>query len=248
MRVAIIADIHGNALALDAALADLERGGYDHLVCLGDAIQGGPQPEQVVARLRTLGCPTVLGNADAYLLTGAETEAKPLTDARRRRLSATRDWSLTRLSDADRAFIAAFPLTVELALPGDLRLRCAHGTPRSFDEILLPTTPDTEFAASLAPDGRTLHVGGHTHVQFVRQFPDRTFFANPGSVGLAWRHGQPPGILYADPWAEYAILDIADGRVELSFRRVPFDAAAYRAIIHASGTPYAADLAAQYAG
>jgi len=52
--------------------------------------------------------------------------------------------------------------------------------------------------------------------------------------------------LYADPWAEYAILDIADGRVELSFRRVPFDAAAYRAIIHASGTPYAADLGAQY--
>ena len=88
MRIAIIADIHGNALALDAALADIERGGYDHLVCLGDVIQGGPQPEQVVARLRSLGCPTVLGNADAYLLTGAETEAEPLADARRRRQRA----------------------------------------------------------------------------------------------------------------------------------------------------------------
>ncbi|HEY8599021.1 MAG TPA: metallophosphoesterase family protein [Thermomicrobiales bacterium] len=248
MRVAIIADIHGNALALDAVLADLGRGGYDHLVCLGDAIQGGPQPALVVARLRSLGCPTVLGNADAYLLTGAETGAEPLDDARRRRLAATRDWSLTRLSDADRAFIAAFPLTVELALPGDLRLRCAHGTPASFDEILLPTTPDDELVASLAPDGRTLHVGGHTHVQFVRQFPDRTFFANPGSVGLAWRHGQPPGIVRADPWAEYAILDVAEGRVELSFRRIPFDVAAYRAIIHASDAPHAADLAAQYIG
>lgn len=248
MRIAIIADIHGNALALDAVLADLQRDGYDHLVCLGDAIQGGPQPAEVVARLRSLGCPTVLGNADAYLLTGEETGEEPMADARRRRLSATRDWSLARLSDADRAFIAAFPMTVDLDLPGELRLRCAHGTPRSFDEILLPTSPDDEFAASLVPDGRTLHVGGHTHVQFVRQFVDRTFFANPGSVGLAWRHGQPSGILYADPWAEYAILDIAEGRVELAFRRVPFDVAAYRAIIGASGTPYAADLAAQYGG
>jgi predicted phosphodiesterase len=248
MRIAIIADIHGNALALDAVLADLGRDGYDQLVCLGDAIQGGPQPEEVVARLRDLGCPVVLGNADAYLLTGEETGAEPLTDARRRRLSATRDWSLTRLTDADRAFIAAFPLIVDLDLPGGLRLRCAHGTPRSFDEILLPTSPDEAFAAGLVRDGRTLSVGGHTHVQFVRQFPDRTFFANPGSVGLAWRHGQLPGILYADPWAEYAILDIAAGRVELSFRRVPFDVAAYRAIIAASGTPYADDLAAQYAG
>ena len=246
MRIAIFADIHGNVLALDATLTDLQRDGYDHLVCLGDAIQGGPQPEQVVARLRSLGCPVVLGNADAYLLTGEEAETAPIADARRRRLSATRDWSLTRLSDADRAFIAAFPMTFDLDLPGDLRLRCAHGTPRSFDGILLPTSPDADFAASLAPDGRTLHVGGHTHVQFVRQFPDRTFFANPGSVGLAWRHGQPPGILYADPWAEYAILDITDGRVELAFRRVPFDVAAYRAIIGTSGTPYAADLAAQY--
>ncbi len=72
-------------------------------------------------------------------------------------------------------------------------------------------------------------------------------FCNPGSVGLAWRHGQPTGILHADPWAEYAVLDIADGRVDLSFRRVPFDVAAHRAIIAASGTPHAVTLLAQYA-
>lgn len=247
MRIAIIADIHGNAVALDAALADLGHGGYDQLVCLGDAIQGGPQPAEGVARLRALGCPTVLGNADAYLLTGADTDDEPRGDARRRRRAETREWSLTRLADADRAFIAAFPLEITIDLPGELRLRCAHGTPRSFDEILLPDSPDEAFVAPLAPDGRTLHTGGHTHVQFVRHFPDRTFFFNPGSVGLAWRHGQPEGILHADPWAEYAVLDIADGRVELSFRRVPFDVAAYRTIIAASGTPHAAALLAQYA-
>ena len=246
MRVAIIADIHGNALALDAVLSDLERGGYDHLVCLGDAIQGGPQPAVVVDRLRVLGCPVVMGNADAYLLSDEDTDDEPMGDARRRRLSETRDWSLARLADADRAFIAAFPMEIVIDLPDGLRLRCAHGTPRSFDEILLPDSPDAAFIAPLAPDGRTVYTGGHTHVQFVRHFPDRTFFFNPGSVGLAWRHGQPEGILHADPWAEYAVLDIAAGRVELAFRRVPFDVAAYRQIIAASGTPHAAALLAQY--
>jgi predicted phosphodiesterase len=247
MRIALIADIHGNALALDATLADLERGGYDRLVCLGDAIQGGPQPAEVVARLRALGCPTVMGNADAYLLSGTDTDDESADAARRRRLAGTRLWSLDHLPDADRAFIAAFPMTVELALPDGLHLRCAHGTPRSFDEILVPTSPDEAFVEPLIPDGHTLFTGGHTHVQFMRHFPDRTFFFNPGSVGFAWRHGQSAGILHADPWAEYAVLDIVDGRVELSFRRVPFDVAAYRQIIAASGTPYAADLLAQYA-
>jgi len=246
MWVAVIADIHGNALALDAVLGDLEHGSYDRLVCLGDAIQGGPQPAVVVDRLRVLGCPTVLGNADAYLLTGVDTGDEPTSDARRRRLAETRDWSLARLADADRAFIAAFPMEITIELPDGLRLRCAHGTPRSFDEILLPDSPDEAFVAPLAPDGRTLHTGGHTHVQFVRHFPDRTFFFNPGSVGLTWQHGQPEGLLHADPWAEYAVLDIADSRVELAFRRVPFDVAAYRTIIAASGTPHAAALLAQY--
>ncbi|HNQ95372.1 MAG: metallophosphoesterase family protein [Anaerolineales bacterium] len=43
MRIAVISDMHGNNLALEAVLADIKRQGTDQLVCLGDAIQGGPQ-------------------------------------------------------------------------------------------------------------------------------------------------------------------------------------------------------------
>lgn len=57
MRVAVFSDIHGNAVALDAVLADIAARGADALLCLGDAVQGGPQPVEVVARLRALGCP-----------------------------------------------------------------------------------------------------------------------------------------------------------------------------------------------
>jgi predicted phosphodiesterase len=59
MRVAVISDMHGNAVAFDAVLADIAGQGIDQVVCLGDALQGGAQPAEVASRLRELGCPVV---------------------------------------------------------------------------------------------------------------------------------------------------------------------------------------------
>src|SRR3990167_8840304 len=82
MRIAVFSDIHGNGLALEAVLADIQAKAPDRLVCLGDAIQGGPQPAQVVRRLRELQCPVVMGNADAWLLTGEGTGDEVITSER----------------------------------------------------------------------------------------------------------------------------------------------------------------------
>src|SRR5258708_321143 len=124
MRIAVISDIHGNCLGLDTVLADLGRTTVDQVVCLGDAVQGGAQPAEVVARLRELACPVVMGNADAWLLTGADTGTLERASDKMR---AIRDWSLDQLSAADRAFIAAFPPTVELPLEAGRTLLCFHG-------------------------------------------------------------------------------------------------------------------------
>jgi predicted phosphodiesterase len=68
--LALISDIHGNAVALDAVLADLTRRGADEVICLGDVAAGGPQPREVIARLRELDCQAIRGNADGWLLDG----------------------------------------------------------------------------------------------------------------------------------------------------------------------------------
>ena len=68
MNIALISDIHGNLAAFEAVLADIERVQPDQVDCLGDVLAEGPQPREVLARLRALGCPVVLGNADAELL------------------------------------------------------------------------------------------------------------------------------------------------------------------------------------
>jgi putative phosphoesterase len=240
MRIAILSDVHGNCVGLDAALADLQRQPADQIVCLGDMIQGGPQPAEVVARLRALGCPIVMGNADAWLLTGQETDAETTTEQQR----AVREWQLTRLSDADRAFIEQFQPTVEIEL-GGRALLCFHGSPRSFDEIILPETPEEEAQRMLGAFAPALMCGGHTHLQQIRRLGDTLFF-NPGSVGLEFNREQPEERFKADAWAEYAVLTYDDGRIGLEFRRVPYSPEAIIQVYLASGRPYADQAVEQY--
>src|SRR5512147_2271681 len=104
MRFAVISDIHGNCVAFDAVLADIPLQSVDAIVCLGDAIQGGPQPADVVARLREIACPVVMGNADAWLLSGVLTGQENVTPDRQAKMETVRAWSLAQLSAEDRAF------------------------------------------------------------------------------------------------------------------------------------------------
>jgi len=245
MRIAVISDIHGNALALDAALADLRAQRIDQTVCLGDAIQGGPQPAEVVSRLRDLGCPVVMGNADKWLLTGVVTGAEPSSPEREAKLDAVRQWSLSKLSNADKAFIEAFLPTVEIPLEGGHNLLCFHGSPRSFDEVFLPLTPQEEFEKGLGEYVPNILTGGHTHVQYIRRLAD-TFFFNPGSVGLAYSHEQPEDEFHADPWAQYAVLTSEGDKLGLEFRRIPYDVTKLIEVYRQSGKPYAEENITEY--
>lgn len=155
MKLAVIFDIHGNATALDAVLGDLERHPADAMVCLGDCVQGGAEPAESAARLRALGCPIVMGNADACLLSGIDTALTRAPPARRAILDAVREWSLAQLSAADRAFIAAFAPTARVDFGSGATLLGFHGTPASFDEILLPTCGRSVPAAAPTPTTRS---------------------------------------------------------------------------------------------
>jgi predicted phosphodiesterase len=245
MRVAIISDIHGNCVALDAVLRDIQQTGADQIVCLGDAVQGGPQPVEVVARLQELKCPIVMGNADAWLLTGVASDAESISEERSARLDAVRAWQLTLLSPSDLDFIRTFQPTVKIPLDDQRTLLCYHGSPQSFDHIILPQTPDEEVKEYLKPEQGTIYTGGHTHVQFIRHF-GRTFHFNPGSVGVAYRHDQPDDHFRLDPWGEYALLSSSSGNLSLEFRRIPFDVGQLISVYKASGRPFAETSIAEY--
>ena len=237
MRLAIISDIHGECYVLDQVLQDIRRQGIEQIVCLGDALQGGSQPAETAARLRDLNCPVVMGNADAWLLTGQDTAAGEATSEQQR---AVRDWSLAQLSASDLAFVQHFRPTIEIPLEAGKTLLCFHGSPRSFDEIILPQTPDDEVRQFLNGSHATLFAGGHTHTQQMRRL-GHSWYINPGSVSLAYNWEMSDLAqrrTRVDPWADYAIVTSEGASLGLTFRHVPYDVTELARIVRASGCKY----------
>jgi putative phosphoesterase len=237
-RVALIADIHGNGVALEAVLADVDRRSADEIICLGDVAAGGPQPREVLARLRALGCAVVRGNADDWLLGDKPADA----DGEGRRLRAIVEWARAQLTDADLAYMESFVPTVERELGRSRRLLCFHGSPRASSDRLLATTPEDELACLFADGAADVFAGGHTHVQLVRRL-GASLLVNPGSVGLPLcgaGDGDPSAA--ADPrmphYADYAVIEAEAAALAIELRRVPVDIDAIERVGHVSGMPY----------
>lgn len=238
-RVALISDMHGNAVALDAVLRELDHERLDEIVSLGDVAQGGPQPAECVDRLRELGCRCVEGNSDEFLLTldpGEEDVDPEGID----RLLAVGRWSREQLDDERLELLRGYERTVELDVAGR-RLVCCHGSPASNDEVVLPDTP-RDHVERLIGEADAV-AGGHVHLQWLRRAGRGIWFC-VGSVGLVYEHKEPIDEQPFDPWAEYAVLSAEDGRLALEFRRVAFDVDGVRAAIRSSGAPDAERQAA----
>ena len=208
MRVALLSDMHGNAVAFRAALADLEDRQPDLIVALGDVAQGGPQPRECVDLLQELGCPCVFGNSDEFLLTldlGAE-EAEDVE-----RLLETARWSQEQLGEDRLEFLRGFQPTVDVG-----RVLCCHATPTSNEDVVLPDSD------GIPPVDADAVAAGHVHQQWLRRF-DRTLWFCVGAIGVS-------------RWCEYALVD--DQTLAVEFRRIPFDVDALIADARAKDFPY----------
>ncbi len=217
MRIALISDIHGYLLPLEAVLADIERQGVDQIVCLGDVCALGPQPRQVLALLKELDCSCVMGNHDYDLLNpDALHESDPQIVIR-----AT-NWCIEQLREDDFEHLRSFRPTIDISLNEEHNLFCFHASPRSRTEWLLATTPDAELDDMLGERRATVMAGGHTHVPLLRRHKD-VLIVNPGSVSLPFEQvpfTDGPRVM---PWAEYAIVAWVDGVLGVELRRLPVD-------------------------
>ncbi len=215
VRLALISDQHANDVAFRAALEDAERLGVEEIVCLGDVAQGGAEPVETLDRLAALGCETVLGNADAFLLELPADSPEPITD----RQLEMREWTLSQLDASHLEQIRSFAPVVRRELDG-VSLLLFHGSPRSYDDVLLPEHGGEALEPFLGHDAALL-AGGHTHLQWTRRIGD-ALYVNPGSVGLSYdRHSNPPVVRAL---AEWALVTVTNGTVGIEFRQVPYAA------------------------
>jgi predicted phosphodiesterase len=237
VRLALLSDQHANDVAFRAVLEDVERLAVEEIVCLGDVAQGGAEPAQTLDRLAALDCETVLGNADALLLEVPTDSPEPITE----RHLEVREWTLAQLEPSQLELIRSFTPVVRHEHEG-ATLLFFHGSPHSFDDVLLPELGAGAIEPYLGHEA-TLLAGGHTHLQWTRRI-EGALYVNPGSVGIAHdRHAERPDLR---PLAEWALVTVADGGVSVEFRQVPYAAEDVQAAVKRSGRPHADEWAAQW--
>jgi predicted phosphodiesterase len=197
-RVAVLADVHGNAVALAAVLAELEREQPDAIVHCGD-LTWGPLPEATAELLDGLGVLFVRGNADRAVTELAARQADPTGDPTAADPTAAEPtprerWMLDHHDERLRALLASFPATVGLEVEGLGDVLFCHGSPRSDEELVTVQTPEARLADAVAGITADVVVTAHTHVRYVRDALGCTFL-NPGSVGMPYEGS--PGAYWA---------------------------------------------------
>jgi predicted phosphodiesterase len=220
-RLAVLSDVHGNLLALEAALADIAaQGTPDGVWVLGDLAAFCPWPAETLARLREIPNVALLqGNTDRYLVTGRRPAAavhSPEDWGTMAAKLAERDanfrWTVERLSYAEYEFLRDLPTRLEMAVPGYGMVVAVHANAENDETPLLPDTPDDRMRTYFSSLGARLVLYGHTHRPVDRRV-DGMRIVNDGSVGLPM-DGNP------DP--AYALLDFENGDCSVTIRRVTY--------------------------
>lgn len=196
MRIAAIADIHGNLPALEAVLRDVEDAGADMIVVGGD-LASGPMPRETLERLMALGrhAHFIRGNADRELVDRFDRASDAVAPDDGRDVWLLREaWAAHQITRQQRDFLAALPGTKELEVEGIGRAIFCHGSPSSDEDIITARSPDERLRLLLAGADGDLVVCGHTHMQFDRTV-DRTRIVNVGSVGMPYE--EMPGAYWA---------------------------------------------------
>ena len=227
IRLAVLSDVHGNLLALEAVLADIKAQGVpDVYWILGDLAVFCPWPAETLARLRELPEASFLqGNTDRYLATGRRPETplaqSPADWTKMPAKLAERDanfrWTVERLSYADYRFLRDLPTRLELDAPGYGHVIAVHANAVDDETFLRPEASAAEMREYFAGLDARLVLYGHTHCTMDRTIEVdgvRRRIVNDGSVGIP---------LDGDPCPAYALLDFGDGECRVAVHRVAYD-------------------------
>jgi putative phosphoesterase len=213
VKLGVIADIHGNDVALRSILKDAERLEVDRWWALGDLVLFCPRPAEVLELL--LGLPGVgmlRGNTDRYVLTGEQpaphataAEAVGSVDLVERyaAMAAGSAWTRGVLDQAGLLdVLAGLPEQLRLRWPGGIDLLGVHASPRADDGPGIdPAIPDERLGALLAGVGADVVIGGHTHYAADRVVGGIRVL-NPASAGLPRTHGAASWLLLEDRGSE----------------------------------------------
>src|SRR5690242_6816110 len=209
MRIAIISDIHGNQVALEAVLDDFYRQPpVDHLVIAGDLCLNGPCPREVIEIIRGLNCAVLQGNVDYEVVTQA-----PDKGAKKRNTAA---WTREQIGPGGIDYLASLTLSHRIENPEGSDLLVVHANPLNLEDAIFPYAPDStleHLLGGLEDDGIGAVAFGHLHIAYTRKWRN-LFLVDVGSCGLPRDE---------DLRASYAILSWQARSWVAEIRRVAYD-------------------------
>lgn len=239
MRIALLSDIHGNTLALDAVLKDIEaQGGVDGYWVLGDISINGFDPAGAAERIAALPNAIVIrGNGDRYVVTGerpepsiADATANPARIPQLVEVAGTFAWVRGYLQGRGLfEWMRALPAEQRITLPDGTRVLLVHAAPGGIDDGrgLHPALSDVELEVSLAGCDADVICVGHFHMPMERRLKG-WHVVNPGSAGASF---------LPDLRASYAILDATAEGYSFAFFRVDYDMEAALEAVRQSHSP-----------
>lgn len=181
-RVALVSDVHGNAVALEAVLAEVDRAAVDLIVWGGD-LTWGPLPEDTLRLVEPYRDRSIFvrGNAERALAESAVAVSAGDESA----LTERERWMLTAHGPEARAFLAMFVEGCVVEIPGLGAVRFCHGSPRSDEELITYATPEARIRALMDGVPERVLASAHTHIRFDRAVAGIRSL-NPGSVGMPY--------------------------------------------------------------
>ncbi|MFP7297129.1 metallophosphoesterase family protein [Neobacillus niacini] len=227
MKIAFISDIHGNAIALDAVLEDINTQGIDKIYVLGDISYRGPEPKRSLDIVRSLHTEVIKGNADEWVVRGVRKGEVP--DKALELMNTERQWIVEQLEPSDIDYLNSLPAQLNVTIK-DVQISAFHATPENLFDIVLPNADDSHIENRLmkAHDAQ-VYVYAHIHKPYIR-FLSGKVIMNIGSVGLPF-----DGLAKAS----YGLVEIEDGHLKTSIRRVSYEIERAAALYHEVNYPNA---------
>lgn len=191
MKIAIISDIHGNSLALDAVLTRIEQLGADKIFCLGDLAMAGYDPNYTVERVRNLPNATIIqGNTDKMIVYYNEEVFSAVKSAIPSMAYGLKD-DVRIMKPENIDFLRDLPEKLEVVEEG-IKICLCHGSPRRQNENLFPDTPLDVVAQAISSTEADIIFCGHTHLPCGFQLDGGQTVVNVGSVGRPMQDDKTP--------------------------------------------------------
>lgn len=236
-KIAIISDLHANLEAVGSVFSDIEKWDVRKIYCLGDLVDYGVNPNEVIAEIQKRNIPALTGNHDYYMVHGTPSSMNPYAQA-------SHQWTKGVLSRQSRKYLEALQGPKKTEIWNGHPILLVHGSPEDPLDGYVSIDPNHHgfyFSDAQLDDQLTVYgegtnafYSGHIHIPFIKKLPSGKFAVNVGSVGQPRDH---------DPRAAYCI---TDGTFEgTQIVRVGYDIEKTQDKIRRAGFPRDADRLSQ---